>query len=119
VASNNSLVLIPTIPQNQTFQIVLNAITYNFAITWNDIAQAWILDIYDIDNDPIITGIAITTSLNLLDQYDYLELGFELYVGSTVGPITTMPTFTDLGVTVQLYANLVQTPGPTEIVPQV
>lgn len=100
--------LIPLTPKSQRFNIILANISYNMVLTWRNTPVAiqppgWFLDIYDISNNPLITGVPLVTGANLLEQDAYLQLGFQLYVQSEEDPFTP-PTYTSLGVSCQLYA---------------
>jgi hypothetical protein len=95
---------IPLAAQSTTMTITLAGVTYNLAITWRDApANGWFLDIYDAQSNPILTGLALVTGANLLEQFDYLNFGFALYVQSDGDPDLN-PTYQTLGITSHLYA---------------
>jgi hypothetical protein len=56
----------------------------------------WYVDIGDGESVPLICGQPLTTGLNLLGQFGYLELGFGLYV-SVDGKGDEAPTYEDMG----------------------
>lgn len=94
---------IPLSPQAQTFDITLGTKTYKLTVAWNDAPSGgWVLDIADANDVPILTGIPLVTGANLLEQFDYLDLGGELQV-QTDFDLNAVPTFGNLGVTSHLY----------------
>ena len=96
--------LVPTNPYNQSFVVSLNGTTYSFTIRWNNdpSAQNWVIDVYDINNNPVVTGIAMVTGANLLEQFDYLDFGGAL-IAQTSNEANVVPTYADLGSTGNLY----------------
>lgn len=93
---------IPLTPQPQIFNIVLGAVPYILTLTWNTVAQTWMLDIADSTSVPIVRGIPLVTGADLLAQYAYLELGGSLYV-KTDSNADAIPTYTNLGSDSHLY----------------
>ena len=87
---------IPLISSPQTLGISLLGVVYNLQLVWNVISQAWIIDIADTNNTPILQGVPLVTGVNLLEQYSYLGIGGALYVQSD-GVSTDQPTVTNLG----------------------
>ncbi|QPF11482.1 hypothetical protein IMO34_15330 [Raoultella terrigena] len=71
------------------------------AVTWR--AAFWCLDIMDSSGGDLIKGVPLITGADLLAQYDYLGLGFSLYVDCD-NPANENPTETDLGIYSHLYA---------------
>lgn len=95
---------IPLTPQSQQLSTTLAGTTYNLAVLWRDGEfGGWFLDINDQNNNPIINGIPLVTGVDLLAQYEYLGLGFQLWVQTDNDP-AAVPTYTNLGVTSHLYA---------------
>lgn len=97
---------IPLTPQAQTFSVTLAGAAYEMTLTWRDapaLGGGWFLDIADQSGNALIQGVPLVTGADLLAQYDYLGLGFQLYVQSDGDP-TAVPTYTSLGVTSHLYA---------------
>jgi hypothetical protein len=116
---------IPTVASPQTFSIQLLGVTYNMRLNYhstnagflnapvgitsdfgtfidtNDMSS-WVLDINDSDNNPIACGIPLITGIDLLYQYQYLNIGGSL-VASTDGSVTAPPTFGNLGTSGHLY----------------
>lgn len=115
---------IPTSSTPQTFSIQLAGVTYimslnyhganaesstaisgydtdsNSIIDTNQIG-AWILDIYDATNAPIVAGIPLIPGIDLLYQYQYLNFGGSLVVSTD--STQSVPTFDGLGTTSHLY----------------
>lgn len=93
---------IPLSPAPQRLAITLSGGQYQLVVKWNVSAGVWVLDILDADENPILCGVPIVTGVDLLDQYEYLELGGKLYA-LTDHDADLPPGFTDLGVTGHLY----------------
>jgi hypothetical protein len=83
----------------EAFSIALNGTLYELAVQWrNSALGGWFLDIADSDGNPLISGIAMITGANLLEQYSYLGLagGAGLYITNSAGG-DAAPTFDNLG----------------------
>jgi len=99
------LARIPITPaQNQSFLINLNGTDYRLRIQWNDEAGTWTLDIGDGQGTPIVCGISLVPGVNILEQYEYLQIGrggalFLFGHDAT----NEYPTFYNLGSEWQLY----------------
>lgn len=93
---------VPTQPQNQQFNVFLNGIQYTLQIRWNKFTSAWSMDIYDVNQNPVLLGTPLVTGADLLAQFEYLEIGGQMIVQSD-GTTDTVPTFQDLGSTGHLY----------------
>lgn len=87
---------IPLSPQAQKFTIALLGVTYSFRVTWNVPSNCWLLDISDVNDQPIVQGIPVITGANLLDQFQYLGLGGGL-LALTDSNVDAVPTFDNLG----------------------
>lgn len=97
---------IPLTPQAQTFSATLAGVTYEMTLTWRDapaLGGGWMLDIADQGGNALVQGVPLVTGADLLAQYAYLDLDFQLFVQSDGDP-TAVPTYTSLGVTSRLYA---------------
>jgi hypothetical protein len=95
---------IPLSPSaHQSLTIQLAGIDYRLTLQWREAGlQGWLLDIADVNGDPIVCGIALVMGCNLLAQYSHLKFGGELWLWG--GPDRSAPpTFDDLGVTKNLY----------------
>ncbi len=62
----------------------------------------WVLDIADVDGNPIAFGLPLVTGHDLLGQYAYLGIAGELVVQSDAD-IYAPPTFDNLGTESHLY----------------
>ena len=94
---------LPLSPQPQRFVTTLNGVKYQMTVTWNFVAQVWVLDIADAVGASIVAGIPLVTSMDLLEQYGYLELAIALYAATSFNT-EAPPTFTNLGLDGHLYA---------------
>lgn len=93
---------IPLSPTPQVFTIQLVNTFYQLTVQWNRAAQAWVLDIADVNGIPILSGVALVTGVNLLEQFAYLVLGGQLIV-QTDHDTFAVPTYANLGSTGHLY----------------
>jgi hypothetical protein len=116
---------IPTSSDPQTFSIQLAGVTYNMHLTYHEAnaenqfelvgfdsstntlidtntISSWILDIFDSDNNPVVLGLPLIPGIDLLYQYQYLNLGGSLVV-STEASTNSVPTFAGLGESSHLY----------------
>lgn len=68
---------------NNTYSIVVEVdgknVTFNLFFSYNNQAQYWTLDILDQNKNPIICKIPLLSGFNLLQGYEYLNIG-ELYL---------------------------------------
>lgn len=94
---------IPLSSEPQTFNITLSGTTYGFTVRWNVPNGSWIIDIADSSGNAIVSGIPMVTGADLLEQYSYLDFGFQLVVQTDNSP-DTVPSYDTLGVTSHLYA---------------
>lgn len=94
---------------SQSFSINLNNTVFFFNIIWRDApsfaidSAGWFLDIFNTIGVPIIQGLALVPEQNLLGQYEYLQLGFDLYLQGD-GTVQGNPTYSNLGQNYFLYA---------------
>ncbi|WP_343724943.1 phage baseplate plug family protein [Herbaspirillum huttiense] len=94
---------IPLTAEPQAFSIALAGTTYQFTVRWNAISAAWIIDIADASGAAIVSGIPMVTGVDMLEQFDYLNFGFQL-VAQTDNDPDAVPDFAGLGTTGHLYA---------------
>jgi hypothetical protein len=94
--------LIPLQPTNQTLQVTLGGKQYTLTMRWNEMAEAWTLDIADAEGSPIVTGISVITGVDLLAPFAYLNFGGQL-VAQTANDTTAVPTMQNLGSSGNLY----------------
>lgn len=97
-----NVIEIPVTPHPQVFRVALNNTVYAWRIYWLVPAQCWMLDIADLEERPLISGIPLITGADLLGQYQYAMKG-GLYVISDQLPPDTVPDFTHLGSTGHIY----------------
>lgn len=93
---------IPLIPAPQSFRVQLVGVFYSMSVRWNIPAGAWVLDIADVDDVPIVAGIPLITGADLLEQYEYLGIGGQLIVQSDDN-VDAVPTYANLGSIGHLY----------------
>jgi hypothetical protein len=94
---------IPISPNPQRFSISMAGAAYNLRLIYIDAPDAgWLLDIDDVNDNPLICGIPLVTGADLLAQYAYLGIGGQLFC-TTDGDPSAVPTFANLGVTSHLY----------------
>lgn len=94
---------IPLSAKQQTMTVTLAGTEYRMRFTYADAPEgAWVLDIGDSGGDPLVCGIPLLPSANLLGQYAHLGIGGWLFVVSA-GDADAIPTFAALGTTSRLY----------------
>jgi hypothetical protein len=91
----------------QKLKITMNGIQYNITLRWIHIGSYWCIDIADSNDNRILSGIPLVTGADLLDQFEYLNLGsdvgFMVYTNAIGHSPDEIPTFTNLGVESHLY----------------
>jgi hypothetical protein len=92
---------IPTSPQPQSFSAIFpNGVTYNLRLIFQfDSDNCWLLDISDVNSNPLVTGIPLVTGADLVAQYDYIFGGTFSLFATTDGDPAAPPTFFNLGTT--------------------
>lgn len=93
---------IPLISQPQLLRVVLNAVTYQLRIVWNDINQSWVMDVLDTNGNPLVQGVPLITGSDLMGPFQYLNFG-GMFIVQTDNDTRAVPTFTNLGQTGHLY----------------
>jgi len=93
---------IPLQPSALDLAVQLAGVSYNLHVVWNSMACYWVLDISDDNNVLIVGGIPLVTGADLLEQYQYLDIGGGL-ICLTDGALDPPPTYTNLGSTGHLY----------------
>jgi predicted Zn-dependent protease with MMP-like domain len=94
---------IPLTPSPQTFSILLAGVSYQLTLRYIDATEGgWLIDIADNAENNILCGVPLVTGHDLLEQYDYLGLGGQLFV-QTDGDPDAIPTFQNLGLQGHLY----------------
>lgn len=94
--------VVPLINQPQTLTIALAGVTYQLRVIWNDINQAWTLDISDQAGKAILQGVPLVTGEDLLSPFAYLSFNGQLIAQTDFNP-SAVPTLQNLGSTGNLY----------------
>lgn len=97
---------IPLSPQPQTlFSQFPNGVTYQLRLLYEFTPDdCWILDINDVQGNPILCGVPLVTGADLLAQYEYLDFGCSLYC-TTDGNQFAVPKFYNLGTDAHLWVS--------------
>lgn len=95
-----------TTQPNQSFQVSLtvNGATLRLTLTirYNEMANYWVMTVADsngvtlIDNVPLITGS--WPAANILDAYQYMQIGSAYVINVSNSDINDYPNATDLGI---------------------
>lgn len=93
---------IPLQPTPQTLAIQLGGSQYILAVYWNLVSLCWMLDIYDVNENPLLRGIPLVTGTDLLNPFEYAGIDGELVVQTDSDP-NSVPTFQNLGSQGHLY----------------
>ena len=93
---------IPLSAAPQKITIALAGVSYQLVVKWNAQAQVWVLDMLTEAGIPVIMGIPLVTGANLLEQYDYLDLGGQL-IAQSDQDLQAPPSFDNLGTVGHLY----------------
>ena len=94
--------LVPLQATNQRIQITLAGVLYSLTVRWNDMNQAWQLDIADQNLNPIVSGIPLVTGTDLRAPFAYQNFGGQLIV-QTANDTDAVPTLANLGTSGNLY----------------
>lgn len=87
---------IPLSPTAQVFNITLAGIQYTINLYWNEFNSVWCIDLLLANNTQVISGIPLVANVDLLEQYQYLNLGGKLVAQTDLSP-NTAPTYDNLG----------------------
>lgn len=93
---------IPLTPVSQKLKVKLNGTVYGLIVKWNVAAQNWVIDITDVNDVLLITGLALVANTDLLAPFKEFKFGGMLYAYTDNSPLDA-PTLTNLGVNSQLY----------------
>lgn len=85
---------------NQQFNVILNDTSYNVTLQYNEL-QGWFINIADVNLIPIISNIPLTTGLDLLLPFAYLNFGFQLFAITDGNDLP--PTYDNLGTQSNIY----------------
>jgi hypothetical protein len=94
--------LIPLQPTNQKVQVTLAGKLYTLTVRWNEMNQAWTLDLGDGSGNALVSGIAVVTGEDLLAPYKHLGIGGQL-IAQTTNEKDAVPTMANLGSAGNLY----------------
>jgi hypothetical protein len=87
--------------------VTWDGIAYALQFHWNSVCQCWMLDIADTAGVPLLTGLALVTGCDVLEQFSYLPLGAHTAITVvTIGPGVspdTVPSFDNLGTDGHVY----------------
>jgi hypothetical protein len=104
--SNTGVYEVPLVPSTpQKFNITILGVQYQFQLIYREVDAAvsnWCLDILTSAGQPIVCSLPLVTGANLLGQYAYLGLGFQLWVATDGDNVLQIPTFDNLGTTCHL-----------------
>ena len=98
--------IIPLTPvPNQNFQIALNVdagvLTLNMDLRYNEVADYWVLSVFDSVQNLIIDSLALITgdfpAANILGQFAYLGIGSAFVVNASQVTDPNFPNNLDLG----------------------
>ena len=72
-------------------------------LRWHKKSEKWLMSIFDEDNTPIIRNVPLVTSFdypssNLLNQYEYMDIGSAAALPTTESPETQIPGRENFGV---------------------
>lgn len=85
---------------DQTFSMTISWEDKNRSFTihqsWNEEAEYWTIDLYDGNYRPLIMGIPLLCGHDLLEQYQYMQIG-SLYIVNTGDPSIEQPSLMDIG----------------------
>lgn len=88
----------------QAFTVDVFGVTLNIRLSYQNAPDGgWIIDISDVDGNPLVLGQPLITGQDLLEQYPDLGIPAVLFV-ATDGDPDAVPTFENLGATAHLYA---------------
>ncbi len=96
---------IPLQPTSQKLIVFLGDVQYQLTLTWCDPAGCWYLDVRDASGTvDVITGIAVVTGADLLEQFGHLTIGADAgMVAETDHDTDAIPTYANLGVAGHLF----------------
>ena len=89
---------IPLMATNQRFNVSLGNTTYKLQLIYR--VNKWFLDIFDVQNTPLICGLPLVMGDNLLIQHQHVISGSLLVMNTNENE---QQSFTDLGTNITLY----------------
>ena len=97
---------IPLRASAQKLTVTLNNVSYVFTIVYRDTEMGgWTLDVADIYENNLVTGIPITPGRDIFGQYNYLGIlpRTSVMFTQTDGGLDIPPTYANLGIQSHLY----------------
>ena len=101
MADTYEIPLRPGEPQAFTVDVVGVSLRLRFSYQ-NAPDGGWIMDINDVDGNPLVLGHPLVTGQDLLEQYPDLGIPAVMWVATSSDP-DAVPTFENLGETAHLY----------------
>lgn len=93
---------IPLRNQAQRLTVTLSGVQVVLVVRWCPPLGAWVIDMYDSVDEPLLLGVPMITGADLLAQYEYLGIPGQLFVQSD-DDVDAVPTFDSLGGLGHLY----------------
>lgn len=98
---------IPLTPHAQRMRLDIGGTVYTLHFKYNSVIQAWMMDVNDSADNPILEGVPLVTGSDLFGQFRYLGIGGGLpMIVMTIGPGMSpdnIPQYADLGVDGHVY----------------
>jgi hypothetical protein len=96
---------LPFIPSEFNYRVnsVVDGVEYIFDVRWNGRDEAWYMDLYDVDEDPIRTGMKIVLGSLIGRRSVDPRYPAGAFVASDLSNSGTDATFDDLGVRVVVF----------------
>ena len=99
--------LVPLQAQAQQLSITLGTVGYTLVVRWNVPNASWMMDVFDSQDNPILSGVPLVTGADLLEQLGYLGIGGSDGAGElqvqTTNDTFAVPTYENLGTLGNLY----------------
>jgi hypothetical protein len=76
--------------------------TFYFFLRFNEEANYWVMDLSDVNKNPIVSSIPLITGINILEQYEYLHIGKAYIVKTDDSLLADKPDINNLGDTFKL-----------------
>jgi hypothetical protein len=84
---------------NQTFKAAIPGdkqnLTFNISMSYNEESGYWIMGIYDSSLEPIVLNIPLLCGHDLLEQYQYLNIG-SIFIVNVGDPTIETPNDTNI-----------------------
>jgi len=94
---------VPLTGTQEKFKLRFKGVLYSCTLYWNYLAKNWFISFYlATDNTPLMLAMPLVTGVDLLKQYEYLNIGGSLIVYTNGDPAAT-PSYINLGTESNLY----------------